>query len=170
MTMHQHFPVTSNYETVKQGLLRMHHLSCIGEFESPEADAVRDAMDEPWEGLSNIEKKRIEGLSRDLNSISETTSSSHPWETNPQAQAKVFETCEAWSNGEWDRALDLLRQGEMCAPPATVSYLRGLIWRAAGDVEIAAIFFEYASRPKLDNANCNCEDLFLNVLKSAHPV
>jgi tetratricopeptide (TPR) repeat protein len=168
MTKPQPFPVNPNYQTVIRGLLRMYRLAADGLFESPEADALRDAMDSPWEGLSDVERKRIAGLSEDLNAISEITSAEPPSMTNPQAQAKLVQAGEARWRGEWDRALELLRRWGKFAPPALVSYLRGAIWRAAGDAGTAAVFFEHASR--LEPENGGYQAVLLHVLKTADPV
>ena len=151
MTMAKPFPATPNYLTVIRGLLRMHRLAADGQFESAEADAVRDAMDAPWEGLSAVERKRIEGLSVDLNAISEKVAAAAPREPNPQSQEKLFDVYEARERGDWDRALELLRRWGTYAPPAFASYLRGTIWNAAGDVATAAVFFEHATQLEPDN-------------------
>jgi len=165
--MLQPFPVNPNYLTVIRGLLHMHWLATGGQFESPEADAIRDAMDGPWEGLSEVERKRIGGLSQDLNAILDTEATKPPPEMNPQAQEKLNQAYEARGRGEWDRALELLRRWGKHISPALASYLRGTIWRAAGDAETAAVFFEHASR--LEPGNDNYQALLLRVLKTADP-
>jgi tetratricopeptide (TPR) repeat protein len=167
MSMAQPFPVSRNYMALIRGLLRMHRLAANGQFESGEADALRDAMDQPWEGLSEAERKRISGLSTDLNKISEIASEKPPVEMNPQAQEKLVEAYEAKEKGEWDKALDLLRRWEKYIPAALGSYLRGSIWRAAGDLAVAAIFFDHASR--LDPDNGNYQAVLLHTLKNADP-
>ena len=48
-------------------------------------------------------------------------------------------------------SLELLREWKDVFPPALLSQLRGLIWRAAGDQETAAIFFEHAARTGASN-------------------
>lgn len=166
--MPQPFPINPNYQMVIRGLLRMHRLAADGLFESPEADAIRDAMDAPWQGLSDVERKRIAGLSEDLNAISEITSAQPPSMINPQAQAKLVQAGEARGRGEWDRALELLRWWGKYAPPSLISYLRGTIWRAAGDAGTAAVFFEHASR--LEPENGNYQAVLLQVLETADPV
>ena len=168
MTKPQPFPVNLHYLTALRGLLRMHRLAADGLFESPEADAIRDAMDAPWQGLSDVERKRIGGLSEDLNAISEITSAEPPSMINPQAQAKLVQAGEARWRGEWDKALELLRRWGKHASPALVSYLRGAIWRAAGDAGTAAVFFEHASR--LEPENGGYQAVLLHVLKTADPV
>ena len=167
MTMPQPFPVNPNYLTVICGLLEMHRLSAQDLFESPQADAVRDAMDVPWQGLSAIERKRLAGLSEDLNAMSETTSAPAPQELNHDTQAKLVQVYEARKRGEWDKALELLRQWGKDAPLALASYVRGTIWRAAGDMNTAIVFFEHASR--LEPENCFFRGL-QDLPKPADPV
>lgn len=165
--MLQPFPVNPNYLAVIQGLLRMHRLSADGRFESPEADALRDEMDAPCEGLSDVERKRIAGLSADLNAISEIPAAQPPV-MQSQSRATLIQATEAWRQGEWDRALELLRIAGNSAPPALVSHLRGEIWRDAGDAATAAVFFEHASRLEPENGNFQIK--LTHVLKTAGPV
>ena len=54
-----------------RGLLRLHSLAESGQDESPEADAIRDSLEQVWHGLSDVEKKRIAGLSEDLYSLTD---------------------------------------------------------------------------------------------------
>ena len=133
-----------NYQMVLGGLLRMHQLTLDGQYESPEADALRDSMSEPWEGLSNAERERVTGLSQDLYEISDGDSSRVAEPMNVQAQWKLNQAYEARERGEWDRALEVLRRWGKYVPPALLAYLRGTIWRAMGNPQVAAVFFEYA--------------------------
>jgi tetratricopeptide (TPR) repeat protein len=144
----------------------MHQLSFARQEESEAADVVREAMCEPWEGLSNLEKERFTGLSKDLYEISDDPAQP-PEPMNPQAQGKLVEAYEARGRGDWDQALDLLRRWGKHIPPALVSYLRGTIWRAAGEPAAAAAFFEHASR--LEPANENYQAVLLHTLKAADP-
>jgi hypothetical protein len=156
---------SQNYLVVRRGLLRMHELAAAGQFESEEADAIRDAMDAPWEGLSATERARLTGLSVDLNAIGERSSERAPAEKNPEAQGKLVEAYEARERGEWDRSLDLLRRWDQSIPAALASYVRGSIWRAAGDLEVAAVFFEHAAR--LDPHNGTYQAALSDALKTA---
>jgi hypothetical protein len=153
MIMPQPFSENSNYRSEIRALLRLHRLWLDGKGESPEADAVRDATDGPWEILSDVERKRIRGLSEDLNSIESQLTGQTAIEMNPQAQAKLVEAYEARHRGEWDRALELLRILGKDAPPALISYLRGSIWLEAGDPEVAVVFIEHATRLEPDNSS-----------------
>lgn len=69
--MVQRFSTSPHYLSVIHGLFEMYRLAKEGKFESPEADAVRDAMDGPWELLTDTEKQRAGELSGELNAILE---------------------------------------------------------------------------------------------------
>ena len=97
-----------NYLAVVRGARELHQLLAAGKDDSPEADAIRDATDGPWEALSEVERNRVRHLSEDLYSLVEPPPAPQPM--NPQAQAKLLEAFEARQRGEWDRALDLLRR------------------------------------------------------------
>ena len=62
---------SSNYLAIVRGLRELHQLRPAGREDSAEADAVRDATDTAWEGLTKVEKKRLSGLSEDLYSVSD---------------------------------------------------------------------------------------------------
>jgi tetratricopeptide (TPR) repeat protein len=153
MIMQKPFPENSNYRSEIRALLRLHRLWVEGKGESPEADAVRDATDGHWELLSEVERKRVRGLSEDLNSIEDQESYQRAAERNPHVRTKLAEVYEARQRGDWDRALALLRTLEKEAPPALVSYLRGSIWLEAGDPEVAVTFIAHATRLEPDNTS-----------------
>lgn len=146
----QTLEMSSSYLAVVRGIRELHRLTLLGMDESPEADAIRDATDGPWEALSEEERKRAAGLSKDLFSISEPTSEEVP-EENSQAQAGLNEVEAARAQGEWDRALELLRRWGKYLPPALVRNLRASIWSEAGDLETAFLFYEQVSRPPPEN-------------------
>jgi hypothetical protein len=158
--------MSPNYRAFVRGVRELHQLSVAGkDDDSPEADAIRDATDQPWEALSEVERNRVGNLSEDLHSLVEPPPAPQPM--TPQAQAELSEAAEARQRGEWDRALDLLRCRRACIDPALVSYLRGSIWLEAGDPDTAALFYEHAS--KLQPGNGNYQAMFLYALTISDP-
>jgi hypothetical protein len=137
------FSTSPSYVQSIQGLLRLHELTLKGEDESPEAESVRDSLDRPWTELSEVEQKRITGLSEDLYSI--RNPSEGPIPTNPQAQRELSEAIEARQSGEWDKALELLRRWGESLEPAVLSFVRGTVWQEAGDSDTASQFYQFAS-------------------------
>jgi hypothetical protein len=138
------FSTSPSYVQSVKGLLRLHELTLNGEDDSPEAEAVRDSLDRPWTELSEVEQKRITGLSEDLYSISKP--SGGPIPTNPQAKQKLSEAIEARQSGEWDKALELLRCWGKYLEPALSSSIRASIWQEAGDEETASLFYQHAAQ------------------------
>ena len=133
-----------NYMAVARGIRApARALPQEGRDDSPEADAIRDAIDGPWEALSDTEWERITGLSEDQYSISEPVREAE--KMNPQVREKLIEAVTAREHGDWDRALELLRRWSRHISPSSLSYLRGLVWLDAGDPETAALFFGHAS-------------------------
>src|SRR5437870_4028437 len=127
-----------NYRAYVRGVRELHQLCVAGNEDSPEADAIRDATDGPWEALSEVERERVGNLSEDLYSLVEPPPAPQPM--NPQAEAKLSEAFEARQRGEWDRALELLRRWAAFLAPDVVSFFRGRIWLDAGDTETAVLF------------------------------
>jgi tetratricopeptide (TPR) repeat protein len=154
-----------NYLAMVRGTRELHQLLAAGKDDSPEADAIRNATDGPWEALSEVERNRVRNLSEDLYSLVEPPPAAQPM--NPQAQAKLLEISETGRRGEWDRALDLLRRWRAYIDPALVSYLRGSIWLEAGDPATAALFYEQAF--ELEPSNGNYHAMFLYALNIADP-
>ena len=140
-----------NYLAMARGVRELNQIMAQGKDDSPEADAIRQATDAPWEALSEIERRRIRNLSEDLYSLHEPVAPARA--TNPQAQSKLSGVVEAQKQGDWDQALDLLRRWGSYLDPALVSYLRGSIWLEAGDPAAAALFFEHASKLQPENQN-----------------
>ena len=147
----QPFTLNPSFLAMARGVRELHLLMAEGKDDSPEAEALRDATDAPWESLSEIERRRVRNLSEDLYSLHEPVSPVLP--TNPQAQPKLGDAVEARKQGDWDRALDLLRRWGSYVDPALVSYLRGAIWLEAGDPATAALFYEHAAKLQPDNEN-----------------
>ncbi len=140
----QKMTMSPGYLAAVRGLRELHHLTAQGRQDSPEADAVRDAMDGPWEALTDVEKRRLSGLSEDLYSITDPAPAVVK-EPNPQVQARLIDVSEARQRGEWDRVLELLRRWGDYLEPSLLSYLRGDAWHEAGDSATAAIFLKHAT-------------------------
>jgi hypothetical protein len=52
-----------DYAEYERLLLKLHDLMTQGKGDSEEADAIRDAMDDPWNRLTAVEAARASGLS-----------------------------------------------------------------------------------------------------------
>jgi len=141
----------ANFLAMIRGVRELHQLSAAGLEDSPEADAIRDATDQPWQGLTGTERDRVRNLSEDLYSLVEPAPPLQPM--NSQAHDGINEALAAKQRGDRYIALDLLRTWRAFVDPALLSYLRGAIWMEAGDPATAALFFEHASRLKIGKEN-----------------
>lgn len=121
-------------------LLELHELFARDLDESPEADAVRDAMDRPWYDMTDDEQGRIRQLSADLYTIGDRSVETRPddelWTALGRAHA---------ARG-WTTVLVLLQEHPGFAPPAERARLRGQAWAALGVPEAAVLFLEDAVR------------------------
>ena len=145
MNAHPQF-LSPTFDLVAKGLLALHRLGQAGGDDSPEAEAVRDSLDLPLRALSRLEYERSRWLSEDLYSVSEPLVGTYSRATvpDPSIQQKLLDSTEARQNGEWDRALELLRDVRDQIAPALLGCLRGAIWLQAGNFEIAGVFFKHA--------------------------
>jgi len=153
-----------NYIAMVRGTIALHTLIAEGKDDSPEADAIRDATDAPWETLSEIERERVRGLSEDLYSLTDSVTQKP---MNDQAISQILGAVEARRQGNWDRALELLRHVAPYVDPAILSFQRGAIWREAGEMEAATVFFGYSHR--LQPENPSFWALYLDALDFANP-
>lgn len=137
---------------VAKELVALHRLIRDGKDDSPEAEAVRDALDGPLNALNPTEKERAQWLSEDLYSGSEPPPEERKAMT-AEAQQQFAEAFEAKGRGEWDRALILLRRWQTHIAPEVLSYARGAIWLDVGSRAAAAAFFEHALECDPDNVS-----------------
>lgn len=150
-----------------KGLVALHRLIKEGKDDSPEAEAIRDALDAPLKVLSQGEKERAQWLSDDMYSVSEPSTATTQKAMNPQAQQHLNEAFEERQSGEWDHALELLRQWKEYISPPLLSYLRGSIWLEAGHPDVAAVFYGHASEG--DSSNANFRAVYLHALAESDP-
>jgi tetratricopeptide (TPR) repeat protein len=144
----------------------LHGLFVEGKEETPAADDIRDAMSLTWPDLSQTERDRLKYLSEDLYSLGDPAKP--PLAMNAQAKHKLTEAMDARQSGNWERALDLLRQWGRYLETPLLSYLRGSVWQEAGDYATATLFFRDASA--LDPTNGNYAAMYLFALSNADSV
>ncbi len=157
---------SSSFHRVAKGLVALHRLIKEGKDDSPEAEAIRDALDPPLRALNRVEKERAQWLSADLYSVSEPPALALE-EMNPEAQQVLNEAIEAHNRGDWDKAFTLLRRLRESISPARLSYLRGSVWLEAGLPKIAAFFFEHACEKGPENANYKA--IYISTLAAFDP-
>ncbi len=157
--------LSPSYLATVRGTHELHRLIAEGKEDSPEAEAIRDASDSPWEALSETERARARLVAEDLYSLYETPPTRQ--EMTGEAQAGLNEAYEARARGEWDQSLELLRSWRAFIDPFLMSYLRGTIWLEAGDPATAALFFQHAH--KLNPENPSYLAMFLHALSLAAP-
>ena len=148
--MPQPLSMSPHFIAMAHGIRELHLLIAEGKDDSPEADAIRDASDAPWASLSEIERCRIRNLSEDLYSLHEPVPPTLPMD--PEAHLKLEEAVEAYRQGEWDKALELIRRWGSYLDPVEVSLFRSAVWREAGDPATAALFHEHGSQLHSENA------------------
>src|SRR6266446_6505382 len=119
MTMIADRPLGSpSFRLVAKGLIELHGLIKDGKDDSAEAELVRDSLDAPLRALNSTEKDRAKWLSEDLYSISEPGPATSPKPITAEAQRALNQAREARQNGEWDKALELLRRSAAYVLPA----------------------------------------------------
>lgn len=140
-------PAFSRYEAL---LKRLHDLNLEGKLDAPEADVVREDMEEPWSRLTAVDKALLAGLSSDLYSFSgeEVVRAS---DLDPSALMARART--AYENRDWSGLLEALRLTHQYFPAEVVAYMRGRCWQQLGRPEAASWFFDQSHKLAPDNRN-----------------
>jgi tetratricopeptide (TPR) repeat protein len=157
-----------SFNLVAKELIELHRLIKIDKEDSAEAESIRDALDAPLKALNAMEKTRAQWLSEDLYSVSEPTPETvHQQQMTSEAQRHLNEVSDARRNGEWDKALELLRKWSAYVLPAQLSYLRGAVWSEAGNLDVAAEFYGHAAESDPENAVYRA--LYMHALAQSKP-
>jgi hypothetical protein len=119
--------------------------------EGAEGEALRERMEDPGSRLSGEEIVSLNGISTDFYSLTDETSATLSSIT-ADVMSDLDEAVQSRQSREFDTALRLLRKHSQHIPPASVAYLRGRIWMAAGEYRTASAFLERASRICLQSA------------------
>jgi hypothetical protein len=133
-------PAYSRYEAL---LKRLHDLNLEGKLDSPEAEVVRDDMEEPWSRLSAADKALLAGLSSDLYSFSGEEVIRASDLDRSDLGARVY---AAYESRDWSGLLETLRFTHQYFPAELVAYMRGRCWQELGRPEAARWFFEHAHK------------------------
>jgi tetratricopeptide (TPR) repeat protein len=123
-------------------LHQLHVLIREGADETPEAELLREQMDEPAKYLAQEEIDCLNAISADFYTLS-----GQPWQVQPSppmAREELKEALEARDRRDYVKALDLLRKNQVFRETASVSYMRARIWSGAGEYDIALDFFRRA--------------------------
>jgi tetratricopeptide (TPR) repeat protein len=142
-------------------LHQLHQMIRQGVDETPEGEALRDRMDVPAEHLDPEEIDCVNGISADFYTLSD-----HPrgaQSSSPAVRRELKEALEARDAGDFVRALELLRKNQDYRDTATLSAMRGKIWSAAGEHEIALDFFRRAKE-----LNDNYAAVWLHALRQSN--
>jgi tetratricopeptide (TPR) repeat protein len=135
-------------------LLRHLHLSlAAGDGDSPEANRIRDELEGHLPFLTQQQYHRAEGLCEDLYSLVEDSPSSASANSLPPRNKEdyIADVRREWGE-DWDRVLQVIREGAKLLPLAWVSYVRGRAWEELGDPDTALLFFDRARQLDPENA------------------
>jgi tetratricopeptide (TPR) repeat protein len=134
-------PAYVQYETL---LKQLHGLIAAGRGESHEAEAVRDAMDEPGGGLSREEVLRLKGLSADLYMLqgTEVFAADKAQKLELEELRSELDHLRQWNS--WDSVLALLRRRAPTTPENAVAATRARAYAELGHADTALLFLDYA--------------------------
>ncbi len=144
-------------------LKRLHGFIADGKGNSDDANAIREELDQHIGDLSEREYRRAEGLCEDLYTLVEDEPPPSATSVARRSREEIVSDLSANWERDWDRVLELLREGASFIPIDVASYVRGRSWDDFGESEIALLFFARASQ--LNSTNANLPDRCKGVLK-----
>ncbi|MBI3821472.1 MAG: hypothetical protein HY289_02205 [Planctomycetes bacterium] len=130
-------------------LLDLHRLFVQAMENSPEADSIRDQMDEPWYAMTTDEQERVGGFSEDLYAVAE---GGPPCVTmsEPELYAwkkELDERRTRYQAGDVDGWLAFLRKPRPSnfpppdgIPLSVIRFFQAQCWENLGDLDTAAFF------------------------------
>jgi len=133
--------IDDNFRLYGSLLVRLHRLFERERGDSPEADALRDAMDAPWENLSDAQRSAASGLLADLNAIVFGTG---PRSSAPE-EAELARQLSCLLAQDWIGLLDAVRS-VADVDPANAAFLRATACTALGLTDVAEVFWEVVNR------------------------
>ena len=134
-------PAYVEYETL---LKKLHALIAEGKGQGPEADAVREEMDEPEGRLNRAEINRLKGLSADLYMLQgrEVLATDFGPLLGIEELRSELSHFQGWNS--WDAVLSLLRRRVPSVPDAAVAAARARAYAALGHADTALLFLDFA--------------------------
>src|SRR5436190_11135480 len=130
------FAANPYYVEHEERLKELSRLMAEGKGDTPEADALREAMEHPERQLTREEIERLNGLSADLYML-EGDELYEPLEPGEDPQAREPERLrtsveEAWARRDAALTLVLLRKGDAGFPEAQRAYIRSRAYEELG--------------------------------------
>jgi len=153
----------THYREYVRLLKRLHELIASGQGESDAANAIRDELDQRVGYLNQCEYRRAEGLCEDLYTLVEDEPPPvSAMSVKPRSREQIASDLNVHWGRDWDRVLELLREGAHTIPLDVASYARGRCWAELGDPNTALLFLARASQ--LNPTNANYAVLVMNTL------
>ena len=147
-------------------LFDLHIAIADGWDETDEGEALRERMDLTGSRLSSDEITSLSGISADFYSLTDEP----PGNVLPMTGDMLTELeliLQPRTSKDFQEMFDLLRKNAGFIPAASLAYLRGRIWMAAGEHLIAAAFLKRAS--ELEPLNVNYRYIALHAKWKAEP-
>ncbi len=132
------------FETARDATKALHD-GMASELPDESLESYRDLVSNTWPSLSEVERRRINGLSADLYMFSENEDSD-PVFADVSHLEIVTRLFGALERPDSDEALTLLRAASLEFSPELRAYVRSRCWTALGDKTIAKWFSDFAER------------------------
>jgi tetratricopeptide (TPR) repeat protein len=126
-------------------LLRYHALDPRGQNESPELNAICDAMDSSWRRMDRTQRQRVEGLSIDLYALADGRQGTNLGEEERRRWADEYRTAQL--KGDPDLWLEHFRRPyPHDFASGVVLIFQARLWDELGLPEVSVLFYEEAAK------------------------
>jgi tetratricopeptide (TPR) repeat protein len=126
-------------------LLRQHELDPRGDMDSPELDAICEAMDAPWQLMDGRQRRLMRGLAEDLYALADGR---HGVAMSAEQRQRWAERGKAaLLSGDLNTYLEHLRQPyPQDFPAGVIPFLQANSWVRVGLLEVAVLFYQESGK------------------------
>jgi hypothetical protein len=140
-------PHTSPLAIHAHHLVQLDRMMAEGQGDSPEADALRDQMEQSWYRMTPKELDIARQISADLYTLHDDSLVRHPRDFNIYSPTLAAELATSIGSGDYLSALRLMQDRPKEISTERAALFRAILYRALGLPEIGLIFFQQVAPP-----------------------
>jgi hypothetical protein len=128
-------------------LVRLDQMMAEGRGDSPEADSLRDEMEQSWYRMSPDELEIARQLSADLYTLHADSIVQHPSDFKVYSPDLALRLAALMGSGNYLQALRTIQDRSSDISIERASLFRAILYRSLGLPEIGLVFFQHVAAP-----------------------
>lgn len=128
-------------------LVLLDRMMAEGRGDSPEADLIRDEMDQSWYRMTADELQIARQLSADLYTLHDDSIVQHPSDFQVYSPDLALRLAALMESGDYVQALQAMQDQSSEISIERASLFRAILYRSLGLPEIGLIFFQHVAAP-----------------------